>query len=107
MVPGVIGAAFGALLGTLGWFAVSFPQDTVCTDFNEAQHACDALSVWLGVGFIGQWALALVSAFLLARGLRRPQNRPLVSVFAWLTVVIAIAWYSFYYYGASHSFNHH
>jgi hypothetical protein len=107
IVPGTIGAALGFVLATLGWFGVSFGQGTVCTDFNEAPHACDALYQWLEVGFIGQWVLALVSAFVLAVGLRRPQSRTPASIAAWVTVALAIGWYSFCYHGAYNSFKVH
>jgi hypothetical protein len=95
------------VLGTLGFFAVGFGQATVCTDFNEALHACDGLYRWLAVGFIGQWVLAFVSAFVLAVGLRRPQRRTPASIAAWVMVALAIGWYSFYFHGAYHAFKVH
>ena len=107
IVPGATGAALGAVLGTLGFFGVAFGQATVCTDFNEAPHACDGLYRWLEVGIIGQWVLILVSAFLLAFGLRRPQSRTPASIAAWVTVALTIGWYGFYYYGGYHSFKVH
>jgi hypothetical protein len=107
-VPGAIGAALGFVLGTLGWFAVGFGQATVCTDFNEAPHACDALYHWLDVGFIGQWVLLLVSGFLLAFGVwGRPRSRTPASIAAWVTVALAVGWYGFYYHFAYLSFKVH
>lgn len=107
IVPGTIGAALGAVLGTLGWFGVAFGQGTVCTDFNDALHACDGLYRWLEVGFIGQWVLILVSAFVLAVGLRRPPIRMPASIAAWVTVALAIGWFGFCYHGAYNSFKVH
>jgi hypothetical protein len=107
IVPGAIAAGLGVLLGTLGFFGVSFGQGTVCTDFNEAPHACDALYHWLEVGFIGQWVLVLVSAFVLTYGLRRPQSRTAASVAAWVMVALTIGWYAVYVHGAYHSFKVH
>jgi hypothetical protein len=98
----------GFVLGTLGWFGVSFGQATVCTDFNEAPHACDALNHWLDLGFIGQWFLLLVSGVLLAYGFRgRPRSRTPASRAAWVAVALAIGWFSFYYHGAYNSFKIH
>lgn len=107
ILPGSAGCAVGALLGTLGWFSVSFGQATICTDFNEGPHACDGLNAWLEAGFFGQWVLVLASAILLAVGLRRPQSRRPVSIAAWITSALAIAWFGFCYYGAYHSFKVH
>ena len=95
------------MLATLGWFGVSFGQGTVCTDFNEAPHACDGLYRWLEVGFIGQSVLILVSVLLLAFGLSRSQSRMPASIAAWVTVALAIGWFGFYYYGGYHSFKVH
>jgi len=107
VLPGAIAAGLGAVLGTLGWFGVAFGQATVCTDFNEAPHACDALYKWLEAGIIGQWVLVLVSALVLAVGLRRPQSRRPASIAAWIMVALTIGWYAFYYLGAYHSFKVH
>lgn len=107
IVPGRLAAALGAVLGTLGWFGVSFGQGTVCTDFNEAPHACDALYNWLKVGFIGQWVLVIVSLVVLVVGRRQPQSRTAASIAAWITVALTVGWYSFYYLGAYHSFKVH
>ena len=97
----------GVVLGTLGFFLASFGQATECTDFNEALHACDGLYRWLAVGFVGQWVLAVVSALALVVGLRRPQRRRSASLTAWVTVGLAIGWYSFYFLGAYHAFKVH
>jgi hypothetical protein len=107
IVPGVIAATVGAVLGTLGWFGVAFGQGTVCTDFNEAPHACDGLYNWLEAGLVGQWVLILVSALVLAVGLMRPQSRTPASIAAWVTVALAVGWFSFCYHFAHVSFKIH
>ena len=107
IVPGTLGIALGALLGTLGWFGVSFGLGSDCTDFNEAPNACNGFYRWIGVGFVGQWVLVLVSVFLLVTGRSQPQSRRLMSVAAWVTPAFAVAWYAFYYHGAYHSFKVH
>jgi len=95
------------VLGTFGFFGIAFGQGTVCTDFNEAPHACDALYSWLKVGLIGQWVLVLLSVFLLAFGLRRPNSRTPASIAAWITIALTTGWYCFYFHGAYHSFRVH
>jgi hypothetical protein len=95
------------VLGTLGWFGVGFGQGTVCTDFNQAPHACDALYNWLKVGLIGQWVLVLISGLVLAVGRRRPQSRKAASIAAWVVVGLTVGWFSFCYLGAYHSFKVH
>jgi hypothetical protein len=78
-----------------------------CPTETRANLGCDALYRWLAVGFIGQWVLAFVSAFVLAFGLRRPQRRTPASIAAWVMVALAIGWYSFYFHGAYHAFKVH
>jgi len=107
IVPAVLAAALGAVLGTLGWFGVGFGQGTVCTDFNEAPHACDALYNWLKVGLIGQWVLVLISGLVLAVGRRRLQSRKAARIAAWVMVALTVGWFSFCYLGAYHSFKVH
>lgn len=107
IAPGTTGVALGVALGSLGWFGVAFGQGTVCTDFNEAPHACHALYRWLEIGFIGQWVLVLASAVLLALGLKRPQKRTRASIAAWATIVMAIGWFSICYHGTYDSFKVH
>jgi len=106
IVPGSLALSWAAFWGSIGNFGMAFGMGTVCTDFDEAPHACDALYGWLTAGFIGQWALVAIGTAVLVVGLKAPRFRPKMAVAAWATLALSIGWYGLYYYGAYHSYKH-
>ena len=106
ILPGAIAGTAAIALGTLGMLGASFGLTSECTDFNEAAHACTALYLWLGAGFIGEWALVLATGGLLAIGLKRPTARRQVAISTWITCALAVAWYATDLYSGFHSYRH-
>lgn len=91
VLPAVIACALALILGTVGFFAVGFGMSTTCTDWFETGHHCDALHVWLGAGAIGQLAIGVASALLLALGTTLARRR-LIAILAWALIPLSVAW---------------
>jgi hypothetical protein len=103
ILPAAVSGAVGLLLGSLGFFFVGFGAGTMCTDFYETGHHCDALYRTLLTGLIGQWTIVGATVAVLVIGLVRPAKRLAMAIIAWGTVVLAVAWYAAYAIGVQRS----
>jgi len=92
VLPAAIACVEAVLCGTIGYFAIGFGFGTVCTDWFETGHHCDALYHWLNAGAIGQGVLAIDAAGILVLGLRCPSRRRAAGLVAWALIPLSLAW---------------
>lgn len=100
------GAAMGLamVLAAVGYFGVGFGMATSCTDMFVTGHRCDALYHWLDADAIGQVAIAVTAAAVIAiahgtkvsEGLLRPVALALIPLsLMWIVITSILGYLSF------------
>jgi hypothetical protein len=95
--PAGLAAGLAALLGTVGWFVMSFGLGTTCTNKfscgGSSCAPCAAMNRWVIAGGIGQWVLAAVAFVLLVLASRRISWQRNARRTSWFLIPLAVVWF--------------
>lgn len=96
-LPALLAVAETLLLSSVGALGVSSSLAAACARASGCTGSCPhctAMHLWLDVGVIGQWLLALSAGALLVLGVTRPPRRRMAAVAAWTLIPVAAIWFA-------------